>query len=279
MIRFALAVIVTSCVGAAFLFSACGDSSFTSTLVDDAAQADVAVSNDGSLSDALISTDGDGAPPVVSCGDAGFHTLCDSFDETHLSTMWTLPASCTQPFLDTFKSVSAPSSLATNDLDSGTMCSSVYADVERGSTTKFSSSFDLFVDVPNSDFEPFFSLLVTSSEFNFYELAFTTDKTGAVHVLENLTFSDGGSTYDVIPINAESLTLGAWNHLAIAINFAGSNSVSVSFRNSAPVALALMHRPTIASVSAYRLYLGVPNGGLGAKVEAHFDNFVCDVTP
>jgi hypothetical protein len=280
MIRFALAAIVTSCAGAAFLFSACGDSSFSSTSAGDDAQSDVPISEASPPADGGGPLIGDaGRIFPITCVDAG-HALCDTFDETKVSDMWTVASACSLPFLDTAKSVSAPSSLSTNDVDSGTNCASVYASVPSLSSTKFSSSFDVYLDSPNAAvFAPFFAIWVTTSDYSFYEIALTAEAPGSVSLLENLNVTpDSGSTVTLTPMNAAKLTPNAWNRVSIEINIASSNLVAVTVNDGAAVSVLLNHRPSAGSVSGYRVYLGVPNGG-DTKAAAHFDDFVCDVTP
>jgi hypothetical protein len=277
MTRFAFAAIVTTCVGGTILFSACGDSTFTSTASD--AQADVQPEDGSSASDgALVVGDAGRITPIV-CTDGG-HSLCDTFDEASRSPMWIVNGVCANAFLDTSKSVSPPSSLATNDLDSEAGCASAYANVESAGSTHFSSSFDVFLDAPSSDaYAPFFSIWATTSDYPFYEIALNAEAPGALKLLENLTLADGGPAYEVTPINAASLTPNAWNHVTIDVNFSGPNVVTLTLGESNPVTLTLKYRPSVGSISAYRVYLGIPNGGVGFKVAAHFDDFTCDVTP
>ena len=283
MIRFALAAIATSCMGATILFSACGDSTFSSSPSASDAQADTSVTDASSASDSASDAAGvvvdAGRITPIDCADAS-HSLCDTFDEMSLSKIWIVNAACSDPFLDTSKSVSAPSSFATSDLASAAGCASAYANVVSVGSTHFSSSFDLLLDSPSSGtYAPFFAIWVTTSDYSFYEIALNEEAPGALKLLENLSFTDGGSTFEVTPINAANLTPNAWNHVAIAINFSGPNVVNITVGDDNPVTLTLKHRPSGGTISAYRVYLGIPNGGVGFKAAAHFDDFVSDVTP
>jgi hypothetical protein len=278
MIRFGFAAIVTSCAAATILFSACGDSTFSSSPASDA-QADDGISDASSASDSSVVVGDAGRILPITCVDGG-HSLCDTFDEAKVSAIWTVPSACSQPFLDTTKSVSAPSSLSTNDVDSGTNCASVYSSVPSLDSTKFSSSFDVYLDSPNAAaFAPFFAIWVTTSDDSFYEIALTAEAPGSVSLLENLNLTlDSGSTVTLTPINAAKLVPNAWNRVTIEIDIASSNLVAVTVNDGAAVSVLLNHRPSAGSVSGYRVYLGIPNGGL-TKAAAHFDDFVCDVTP
>lgn len=286
MIRLALAAMLTSCVGAALLFSACGDSSFDAASSSDAQSDGSETQPDSPASDASQTADGDGVVPIadagrilpIMCVDGG-HKLCDTFDEDRVSDIWTVNAVCTQPFLDTANSVSAPSSLSTNDLAVGANCASVYSNIASPSSTNFSASFDVFVDSPSSTgFAPFFAIWVTTSDYTFYEIALTTDATGAVSLLENLTYLDAGPDYVVTKINAASLVRNAWNKVTFATDIASSNQVAITINDGAALSVLLKHRPSAGTVNAYRVYLGIPNGG-DTKAAAHFDDFFCDVTP
>jgi hypothetical protein len=137
----------------------------------------------------------------------------------------------------------------------------------------------VFVDTPNPASAPFFAIWLTTHDYSFYEIALTTDATGAISVLENLNVTvDSGSTYDVTTLNAASLVGNAWNKVTIEVDIATSNFVYVTVNDGDKVSAVLEHRPTAGSVSEYRVYLGVPNGGL-TRAAAHFDDFICDVTP
>jgi hypothetical protein len=276
MIRFGLAAIVASCAFATFLFSACGDSSFNATSESDA-QVDGPIS-DASSDGGFVVGDAGRITPIA-CVDGG-HSLCDTFDETSLSPIWIVNAQCSDPILDTAKFISAPSSFATDDLASAAGCASAYANVKSAGSTHFSSSFDVYLDSPSSGvYAPFFSIWATTSDYSFYEIALTAEAPGALKLLENLTLADGGPAFEVTPINAASLTPNAWNHVTIDINFIGPNVVNVTLGDNNPATLTLKYRPSNGSISAYRVYLGIPNGGVGFKVAAHFDDFTCDVTP
>ena len=256
-------------------FFACGNSSFNSAAENDA-QADASLSDGASIPDASPVTDGRVSPLV--CVDGG-HTLCDTFDEAELSDIWSVISACAPPFLDSTKSFSPPSSLSTNDVDAEKNCASVYSVVSSSASTKFTASFEVFVDTPDdAGAAPFFAVWLYSTDYPFYEIALTTDATGAVNLLENLTLADGGPAFNVTNFGGASLVQNAWNKVAIEADIGSNSFVDVSTNDGDKISATLEHRPSVGSVGAYRVYLGVPNGG-DTKAAAHFDDFTCDVTP
>jgi hypothetical protein len=289
MIRLAVGAAILS--SAMLAVGACGNSQFDGAPSTSDAQADDATS-DVHAPDASPITDS-GPPPLkldaapitpIECfdggdggGDSG-HTICDAFEGPKLANFWNVNAACAAPVLDVTTFVSPPSSLATTDVTTPVNCASIYASVSSPASSKFSTSFDVYLDSETSKLAPFFAIWVTTTDYPFYEVALTTDSTGKINVLENLTFVDGGPGFDVTPVNAAIITPSAWNKVSLTINFEGPNIVAVSLGDNTPLTLPLQHRPSPGSISGYRVYLGIPNGG-DTKAAAHFDDFVCDVTP
>lgn len=273
MIRLAFAAIVTLSVAATILFSACGDSTFTSSPGTDAT-AD-APSPTGPEASAI---DAQPPPPAIDlrCPDAGAHTLCDMFDDASISTFWKGTSPCMDPTLDTSESVSPPQSLSA--ATKGLTCSSLSVNLDAG--TSFSGAFDFRVDKPGAAGIAYFTIEMAVEGRSYYALSFQyTPATSSMMIDEVSTNSDAAAGSSHFHPLSEKFDSGVWLPVSFRFNFASGN-LFTTLDNGVEEMTNLSAPPPVGSVMGYTVIVGFPKGpGTAVNEEAHFDNFVCDVTP